>query len=155
MLLQIFQPLQLRDAMTLRYMYLRISVDRIIVLSGGKEEESSSQHDQSLQSPCKNDNIKVRLNYHENSKTEETSRSKSYQRVLEKDNSPEESVEIQQSVNSNSKKDGPILIFSDSMFKGIKELKLSNKVYIKKEGISGAKVSDLIDLVRDSVDTTV
>ena len=92
--LQIFQPLQLRSAMTLRYP--RIFVDRIIFfLSGGKEEEGSSQHDQSPQSPCKNDNIKIRLNYHENSKTEETSRIKSYERVLEKDHSLEESVEIQ------------------------------------------------------------
>ena len=50
-----------------------------------------------------------------------------------KDHSPEESVEIQENVNSNSKKDGPIPIFSDSVLKSIKELKLSNKVYIKKE----------------------
>ena len=81
-LLQIFQPLQLRNAMTLRYP--RIFVDRINFFSAGKEEESSSQHDQSPQPPCKNDNIKVRLNYHENSNAKETSRSKSYQRVLEK-----------------------------------------------------------------------
>ena len=47
------------------------------------------------------------------------------------------------------------LDFSDSMLKGIKKLKLSNKAYIKKECISGAKVSDLIDLVRDSMDTAV
>ena len=105
--------------------------------------------------PCKNDNIKVQLNYHENSNTDVASRSKSYQRVLEKDHSPEESIEIQENVNSNSKKDGPILIFSHSVLKGIKELKLSNKAYIKKECISGAKVSNLIDLVRDSMDTTV
>ena len=129
--------------------------NNFFVLSGGKEEESCSQHDQSPQSPCKNYNIKVRLKYHENSQTEETLRSKSCQKVLEKDHLPEECVEIQENVKSNSKKDGPILIFSDSMLKGIKELKLSNKVYIKKECISGAKVSDLIDLVKDSMDTTV
>ena len=129
--------------------------NKFFVLSGEKEEEISSQHDQSPQSPCKNDNIKISLNYHENSHTEETSRSKSFQRVLENDHSPEENVEIQENIKSNSKKDGPILILSDSMLKGIKELKLSSKVYIKKECISGAKVSDLIDLVRDSMDTTV
>ena len=47
-------------------------------------------------------------------------------------------VLIQENVNYDSKKDGPILIFSGSMLKGIKELKLSDSVYIKKECISGA-----------------
>ena len=46
--------------------------NKFFVLSGEKEEEISSQHDQSPQSPCKNDNIKISLNYHENSHTEET-----------------------------------------------------------------------------------
>ena len=33
--------------------------NKFFVLSGGKEEESSSRYDQSPQSPCENDNIKV------------------------------------------------------------------------------------------------
>ena len=39
--------------------------------------------------------------------------------------------------------DGPILILSDSMLKGIKE----NKTYINKQCITGEKIEDLQDLI--------
>ena len=43
--------------------------------------------------------------------------------------------------------DEPILILSDSVLKGIKEIKLLNKAYITKQSITGAKIEDLQDLI--------
>ena len=43
--------------------------------------------------------------------------------------------------------DGPIFILSDSMLKGIKEIKLSNKTYINKQCITEAKIEDLQGLI--------
>ena len=48
---------------------------------------------------------------------------------------------------SMSLSDGPILILSDSMMKGIKEIKLSSKTYINKQCITGAKIEDLQGLI--------
>ena len=49
--------------------------------------------------------------------------------------------------------DGPILILSDSMLKGIKEIKLLNKTYINKQCITGAKIEDLQGLISKMKDT--
>ena len=54
---------------------------------------------------------------------------------------------------SMSLSDGPILILSDSMLKGIKEIKLSNETYINKQCITGAKIEDLQDLISKMKDT--
>ena len=49
--------------------------------------------------------------------------------------------------------DGLILILSDSMLKGIKETILSNKTYINKQYITGAKIEDLHNLISKMKDT--
>ena len=48
---------------------------------------------------------------------------------------------------------GPILILCDSMYSGIKEMKLSSKTYINKQCVRGGKIADLIKIATDLNDS--
>ena len=64
------------------------------------------------------------------------------------------------SVNQNHnlpKKDstqGPILIISDSMLRGIREMKLSSKIFIRKECFPGGTIKDINSYIEEFDDTT-
>ena len=65
------------------------------------------------------------------------------------------------SVNQNhnlpetkNSKQGPILIISDSMLRGIKEMKLSSKIFIRKECFPGGTIKDINSYIEELDDTT-
>ena len=50
--------------------------------------------------------------------------------------------------------EGPILIISDSMLRGIKEMKLSSTIFIRKECFPGGTIEDINSYIHEFDDTT-
>ena len=60
---------------------------------------------------------------------------------------------IPQTYQNERSTNGPILILYDSMYSGIKEMKLSSKTYLNIQCVRGGKIADLIKIATDLNDS--